>query len=392
MTVPLAVAAAWAALRHVPETRDAQMTGRLDVVGGVLSIAALAGLTYAVIEVPNTGATSPAVVTALLGGLVASGAFVVAERRAAQPMLPFSIVSSRQFTWANVLCFTVYAALGGVAFLLVQQLIVVLGYSGTAAGLAFMPVSVVMLVLSQRSGAIAQQIGPRVPLTLGSATLAAAMVLMAFIDQGDSYHSTVLPAAVVFGLGLAAILAPVTATALAAADEQHAGIASGVNNAVSRVSQLLTVAALPGAAGLTSTAGDIPADVFATGFRHAMFITAALAALGAVIAWTTIRNDVLGGEEQEPAEAAAEGPAKQPGPPSQAGPAASSRRSTVGRPPNDGPPGWTVRYCIPTSRRRHDGVTVLRTCWPHHRPEPTAAISGGTPSPMVCPSEPLVSR
>jgi EmrB/QacA subfamily drug resistance transporter len=293
LPLPLCAFVAWAALAHVPETRDDTIHGRLDVAGSALSIIALAGVTYAVISAPGQGLTDPRVTVALAAGLVASLAFVAVERRAANPMLPVSIFASRQFTWANVLCFVIYAALGGVSFLLVQQLQIVLGYSGTQAGAAFMPVSIVMFALSERSGALAQRIGPRRPLTAAALVLTVAMVLLGMIDAGDSYVTSVLPAAVVFGLGLAGLVAPVTATTLAAADERHSGVASGVNNAVSRVAQLLAVAALPVLAGLTSDAADIPPDVFSAGFSRAMYLTAALTALGALIAWTRISDDVL---------------------------------------------------------------------------------------------------
>lgn len=296
--VPLAAAAAVAAVRYVPDSRDPDATGTVDIAGGVTSMAALAGVTYAVIEAPEAGWSNPLVAAALIMGVMAAATFVVIERRVAEPMVPLGIFASQQFTWANVLSFVVYAALGGVSFLLVQHLIIVLGYSGTEAGLAFMPVAVLMLLLSERSGAIAQRVGPRWPLTVGSATIGVAMLLMAAIDAGDSYLTSVFPAAIVFGLGLAAIVAPVTATALAAAEERHSGVASGINNAVSRVAQLLAVAALPVAAGLTSREADIPPEVFSGGFQRAMLITAGLAGAGAVIAALRIRDDVLADQAQ----------------------------------------------------------------------------------------------
>lgn len=305
LPIPLCAFVVWAARRHVPETRDDTVGDGLDLAGAVLSVAALAGATFALIEAPGRGVTDPLVLASLVLGVVGAGAFVAVERRVDDPMLPMSIFASRQFTWANVLCFVVYAALGGVSFLLVQHLQIVLGYSGTQAGAAFLPVSVIMFALSERSGALAQRIGPRRPLTAGTAVLAAGMVMLAGIDAGDAYWTTVFPAAVVFGLGLAGLVAPVTATTLAAADERHAGVASGVNNMVSRVAQLLATAGLPVLAGLSAEGGDIPADQFATGFSRAMLISAGLAALGAVIAWTRISDDVLGDDD---ATAATGGP------------------------------------------------------------------------------------
>ena len=155
INVPLAVIVVYAGVRHVPESRDPTVEGGPDVAGSLLSMVGLGGLTYAVIEAPVRGLASPIIVGMLMAGLAASVGFVVAERRERHPMLPLSIFSSRQFTSANVLCFIVYAALGGVFFLLVQQLQIVLGYSATEAGAASLPVTGLMLVLSERAGALA---------------------------------------------------------------------------------------------------------------------------------------------------------------------------------------------------------------------------------------------
>lgn len=225
-------------------------------------------------------------------------AFVVVERRTANPMLPLGIFSSRQFTSANAVTFVVYTALGGVFFLLVVVLQTALGYSPVAARAASLPVTAIMLALSSASGALAQRIGPRLPLTIGPLVIAAGMVLMTRIGPGASYGTVVLPAVVVFGLGLAATVAPVTAAALAAADERHAGVASGVNNAVARTAGLLAVALLPPLSGLTGDAFRSPAAITA-GFHTAMLISAGLAALGGVLAFATISNDLLA---EEPAE------------------------------------------------------------------------------------------
>jgi hypothetical protein len=219
-------------------------------------------------------------------------------------MIPLGIFASRQFSAANVVTFAVYASLSGVFFLLVAFLQISIGYSPIAAGAATLPVTALMLLLSARSGALAQRIGPRLPLTVGPLVIAAGMLLMTRIDRGDSYVSTVLPAVVVFGLGLTLVVAPVTATVLAAADERHAGIASGINNAVSRVAGLLAVAVLPLVAGLSGDRFYDPAAL-AHGFRVAITTCAVLAALGGVIAWLTISDDVLHGEPEQGDEAPA---------------------------------------------------------------------------------------
>jgi EmrB/QacA subfamily drug resistance transporter len=295
INLPLGLFVCLAAPRHVPETRDPMATGGLDVRGAGLAALGLAGTTYALIQAPDEGA-SAAVVLAGVIGVLALVSFVVAERREANPMMPLTMFADRQFTAANLVTVVVYAALGGVFFLLVAFLQISMGWSPLAAGAASLPVTAVMLTLSARAGALAQRIGARLPLTVGPLVIAAGMLLMTRIDPGDGYVSTVLPAVVVFGLGLTLVVAPVTATVLAAAPARHAGIASGINNAVSRVAGLLAVAVLPLIAGLTGDAFYDPAAM-TDGFHVAMTATAALAALGGVIAWRTIDPHVL---ETEP--------------------------------------------------------------------------------------------
>jgi EmrB/QacA subfamily drug resistance transporter len=293
VNLPIGIFVVAMAGRHVPETRDPTASGRLDLRGAVLAALGLAGTTYALIEVGE--GISPSIVLTGAGGVVALVAFLLAERRSPNPMMPLGIFSSRQFSAANLVTFVVYAALAGVFFLLVAFLQIALGYSPIAAGAASLPVTVLMLSFSARSGALAQRIGPRIPLTVGPLVIAAGMLLMTRIDPGDSYVSSVLPAVIVFGLGLTVVVAPVTATVLAAADARHSGIASGINNAVSRVAGLLAVAVLPLIAGLTGDSFYDPAAM-ADGFRVAMVACAALAAAGGILAWLTISDDVLEAE------------------------------------------------------------------------------------------------
>ncbi len=295
INLPIGIFVMVMAPRHVPETRDPTASGHLDFLGATLAALGLAGTTYALIEGPDKGMTA-LVAVAAVGGVAALAGFLVVERRSPNPMMPLSIFSSRQFTAANLVTFAVYAALGGVFFLLVSFLQISLGYSAIAAGAASLPVTLLMLLFSARSGALAQRIGARIPLTVGPLVIAAGMLLMTRIDPGDSYVSTVLPAVLVFGAGLTLVVAPVTATVLAAADARHSGIASGINNAVSRVAGLLAVAILPLIAGLTGDEFYDPAAM-ADGFKIGMVATAALAALGGVLAWFTIDAEVL---ETEP--------------------------------------------------------------------------------------------
>ena len=288
------------ASRHVPETRDPTATGPLDIPGALLAALGLAGTTYALIQAPEDG-FGPAVAVSAVGGVLALIAFFVVERRSRNPMMPLSIFSSRQFSAANLVTFTVYAALGGVFFLLVAFLQISAGYSPIAAGAASLPVTVLMLLFSARSGALAQRIGARIPLTVGPLIIAAGLLLMLRIEPGGTYVGQVLPAVIVFGIGLTFVVAPVTATVLAAADSRHSGMASGINNAVARVAGLLAVALLPVIAGLTGEDFYDPAAM-EDGFKMAMIACAALSILGGAIAWLTIDSDVLEAEPEEDGE------------------------------------------------------------------------------------------
>lgn len=295
INLPIGIFVAWAASRHVPESRDPTATGKLDTAGAALAAIGLGGTTYALIEAPE-GASAAVIATAVIGVAALVG-FFVEERRSANPMLPLSIFRSRQFSAANAVTFVVYAALGVVFFLLVSFLQISLGYTPIAAGSASLPVTVLMLLGSARAGQLAQRIGSRLPLTLGPLIIAAGLLLMLRINPGDSYIGYVLPAVIVFGLGLTLVVAPVTATVLAAVDSSHSGIASGVNNAVARVAGLLAVAVIPVAAGLTGDKFYEPSHM-THGFHVGMVICAGLAALGAVVAWTTISADVLHAEAE----------------------------------------------------------------------------------------------
>ena len=211
-------------------------------------------------------------------------AFVLAERRSAHPMLPMEIFRTKAFSAANLVTFLVYAANGGVFFLFVVNLQVVAGYAPLTSGIAMLPVTALMLLLSARAGGLAQRIGPRIPMTVGPLICAGALVLMSMIGAHASYWSHVLPAVIVFGLGLSLLVAPLTSTALGSLDDAHAGIASGVNNAVARAAGLLAVAILPLAAGLGAGSLTDAADLHPV-YRNTMLICAGLMIGGAVLAF-----------------------------------------------------------------------------------------------------------
>jgi EmrB/QacA subfamily drug resistance transporter len=293
INVPLAAVVAVVALRHVPESRDPQAPRRLDIPGVLTGAAGLAGLTYGFTAWPARGPTSPAVIGALAVGISGIAAFVIAERRSPHPMLPLEVFASRTFTAANLVTFAVYAALGGVFFLVVLNLQVVARFTPLAAGAALLPITALMLLLSARTGALAQRIGPRLPMTLGPLICAGALVLFSRIGANASYIRNVLPATVALGLGLSLTVAPLTATALGSVSERHAGVASGINNAVARAAGLLAVAVLPLAAGLGTGSLTSPADL-APVYHTAMLLCAGLLTVGAGIALAAIPAKLTG--------------------------------------------------------------------------------------------------
>jgi EmrB/QacA subfamily drug resistance transporter len=293
LNLPIGVAVA-ALAHHVPETRDPTAHGRLDLRGAVLGAISLAGVTYALIEAPGKGLSTGIVVTAAVG-LGGFAAFLFTEGHGRNPMVPLSMFASRQFTAANVVTFVVYAAIGAFFFLLISFLQISLGYSPIGAGAATLPVTALMLALSPRAGALTQRIGPKIPLTVGPLMIAVGLLLLAQASPGDSYLAGVFPGVVVFGLGQTLVASPVTATVLAAADQRHAGIASGINNAVARVANLLAVAALPLVGNLGGQRFYQPAAM-THGFHVAMIAAASLAAVGSAVAWFTISDDALEAE------------------------------------------------------------------------------------------------
>lgn len=285
LNLPLAAAVLWIAARRIPESRDPTARGGPDVLGTAAVTAGLSGLIYALIEAPSRGWTFVTTVSAAVG-VAALLAFPAIERRAQSPLLPLRLLRSRQFTGANLATLAVYTAIGGALFLLALQLQQSLHYSALAAGLAMLPMTIIMLVGSPWAGALGQRAGPRLPMTVGPLIAAAGLALMARIAPGATYLGAVLPAVVVFGVGLAITVAPLTAAVLSAVPDVYAGTASGVNNAVARLAGLLAVAVLPAAAGITAG----PGQPLGPGFSVAMIITAVACVVGALIAALTVRT------------------------------------------------------------------------------------------------------
>jgi EmrB/QacA subfamily drug resistance transporter len=284
INLPLAVVTVLVAQRAVPETLDANAPREFDVTGAVLAALALGGLTYALIEWGS--ALAP---WALLVTVVAAAGYVLDERRSDHPMLPLGVFVNRTFSAANAMTLLVYAALGAVLFFLVLQLQTVGGYGPLEAGVATLPITICMLLLAARGGALGSRIGPRIPMSVGPVVMAGGTLLLMRVGDDVDYWTDVLPGLTVFGLGLALMVAPLTATVLAAVPDQHAGIASGVNNAVARAGSLLAVAALPVAVGLGGSQYADP-TAFDAAYHSATWVCAVLLGVGGVVSWVTIRD------------------------------------------------------------------------------------------------------
>jgi len=261
---------------------------RVDVVGGVLCTLGLAGPVFALIEAPRRGLGDPLILAMLIGGIVIFAGFIAWELRQDAPMLPLRLFSLRNFTFANVETFAVYAALSTLTFFLVLFLQQLAGYSPFRSGLATVPITVVMFFLSPRVGRLSMNVGPRFFMGIGPLVCAGALLWIRELEPGFDYWTSLLPPLLVFAAGLSLIVAPLTATVLADAGERDAGVASGVNNAVARVAGLLGIAIVGAAIAGAKNTLDLQ------GFRLAMAITAGLIAVGGVIGLGGIRNPSRG--------------------------------------------------------------------------------------------------
>ncbi len=338
INIPLALLVLYICVRHVPESRNPD-AARLDIPGAALATVGLGGLVFGLIEAASRGVTDPLVFIPLLVGVAALVAFVYSQHRGPEPMMPLTLFRSRNFSGANLLTLLLYMGLGGALYFFPFVLIQVHGYSATAAGSAFLPFIVLTFLLSRWAGGLVTSVGPRLPLTIGPIIAAAGFFLFTLPGTGGSYWTTFFPAVVVMGLGMSLVIAPLTTTALNSVSGRHSGLASGVNNAVSRTATLLAVAVMGVFvfATFSSTLDsrladlDLPAEAraameerkvelgaaqppqgvdgasaaaiegavaesFVAGFRLAMYLAAGLALASALAAATIIRGK---GQEQE---------------------------------------------------------------------------------------------
>jgi EmrB/QacA subfamily drug resistance transporter len=279
------IVAATMALIAVAVPPSKRVAGRrVDVVGAALGALGLAGIVFGLIEEPRHGWTSPEILASLVSGVVSFAAFLVYERRAPQPMLRLDLFKRRNFAAGNLETLTMYAGLAILFFFLTIFLQEVAGYTALRSGLATLPITIVMFVLSRRFGALADKIGPRRLMGAGPLLAAAGILLLLRTGEHVSYVRDLLPALLLFSVGLSMTVAPLTATVLADADDSDAGIASAINNAVARVAGLIGVSAV----GVT-IAGELPAGTFGrnaasvVAFHHAVLICGVLVAAGGIV-------------------------------------------------------------------------------------------------------------
>ena len=289
INVPLGAVVLLVSARHVPESHDPSTSGRIDAAGAVLATVSLAGVAYALIEGPARGWSSAPVLASLTVGLVGAVAFVITEARSPSPMLPLGMFRIRQFAVTNAVTFVVYAGLGGVLFLFPVVLQVVDHYSPLESGVALLPMTLVMLVFSARSGRLAARIGPRLQMSVGPIVVGGGLALLSRAPDDSSYLVGVLPAVLVLATGLAVTVAPLTSTALNSVSEHRAGLASAVNNDVARLGSLIAVAVLPALGGITGLSYLHP-DALAHGFQRAVVVAGTWCVAGGILAAVGIRN------------------------------------------------------------------------------------------------------
>lgn len=286
INLPLCALVVALTLAAVPESRDLEASGSFDVAGAAVTAVGLAAVTWLLISGPGAKGVTVAVVGMV--AVVAVVAFFVVERRTRNPLVPFSLFGSPVFSAANLMTFLVYGALGAMMFVLVIQLQTSLGWSPLASGLATLPVTALLLLLSPRMAELARRTGPRLPMTVGPVVCALGVLVLAAVGPGSSWV-LVVAGTTVFALGLATLVSPLTSAVLAAAPDRLAGAASGINNAVARTGTLLAVAAIPPLVGLSGDDYRDPAAL-TDGYRLASYVVAGLLVAGGAVSWVGLRD------------------------------------------------------------------------------------------------------
>jgi EmrB/QacA subfamily drug resistance transporter len=342
LNLPLALGVLLISVWKVPESHEKNHHGPLDWLGTALATIGLGGVVYGLIESPRLGFSNPLVLLTLIGGTVSLAIFVFNEARAKNPMVPLQLFRSRNFSGANLLTLLLYAALGGTFFFFTLNLIQIQGYSATAAGASLLPFVVLMFSLSRWAGGLIDRFGARLPLTIGPITAAAGFALFALPSVSGNYWTSFFPAVVVLGLGMTINVAPLTTTVMSSVSEEQAGVASGINNAVSRTAGLLAIAVfgvvmlhafsqtlasrmnelqidehlklsvneqrvkLAGVELAPNTDSatrekikEAVAESFVFGFRIIMFTSAALALASGVSSWLLIRKSGLANPQEQ---------------------------------------------------------------------------------------------
>ena len=287
INVPVVVVTAVLGWRSLPRLAGSGRLADVDLPGAALCTIGLGAAVWALIEGPRPGASAIAVATALVAAGACLAGFVVVELRRSRPMLPLDLFRHRDFAIANAMTLAVYGALGGALFLVVLELQDVMGYSALAAGASMAPAVLMLLVLSPLMGRLVTTTGPRPLMGLGPIVAGFGMLLYTRIAPGATYVTDVLPGAVIFGLGMSIVVAPLTTTVMSSVPQAHAGVASGVNNAVARLAGLIAVAALPLASGLGGVTPE--GSAFTDGFHRAMVISAVLCWAGGVVSFVGLR-------------------------------------------------------------------------------------------------------
>jgi EmrB/QacA subfamily drug resistance transporter len=288
VVAPIAFIAAAIGMRAIPPVQETRnQSKRIDVTGSLLATIGLAGITTALIVGPIRTFTDPWVVASGLGGVFVLAWFVWYEKRADHAMLPLAMFQSRDFAGTNAATLFIYAALSAVFFLLMLQLQEGLGYSALQAGASLLPINVLMVLLSPVAGRLATRWGARWLIAAGAAFCAGGALVFMTVKPGAVYATTVLPAATLFGLGLATLVAPLTAAMMASAEDTLKGVASAFNNAVARVAGLLATVIVPLAAGI---AGRADVGAVTSGFASAMAICAGLCLMGGIVAAVALRE------------------------------------------------------------------------------------------------------